>query len=161
VTLSSVENRAQLIYGFLRGNMGVRFSKAEVLHATGLEPGTKSEAAMRRARDIATADGLHFPPAVPATGFGYMVTELADDAIEPTIHMAKIEAGVRARKEVGEEFIADRLRGIEDPALRRTMTNYLRTKQKIARFSAEMQREVDDQMVELIAVQREVRANNN
>lgn len=100
-----VENRAHLIFDFLVTRLNKGFTIAELCRALGLQDGATTRAAIRRARALATEAGLHFPPAIAANGFTYKVTDLAENAMRPTAQMGRVEAGVRARKEDGIEFL--------------------------------------------------------
>jgi hypothetical protein len=91
---ATVDGRAGAIYDYLRGRLNRGTTLAELLAATGLENSAKTRQAIRRAREMATADGLNFPPAVPATGYVYVVTDAAELALDPTLHTTKIEAGL-------------------------------------------------------------------
>lgn len=148
-----VENRAHLIYDFLSKNLGVGFTITQLCQKLSLRPGSTTTAAIRRAREMATEAGFHFPPAVPATGQQYMVTKLPGDALDPSLHMARIEAGVRARKNDGVEFMRRRLREV-DPQDRPIVRAYVNIEQKTERALAELRKEADDLIVEMVKLRR-------
>lgn len=154
--MSTTDERATLIYAFLHQHLGQKFTLAELLARTSLQPGAKTTAAIRKARDRATAEGLHFPPAVPANGFTYTVTALAMDAVEPTVHMRKIEAGVRHRAEVGADFMA-----ANRAQLSPDMREALEAERAVRAAFATAQRAVDDMVVALARSAKEVRAASN
>jgi hypothetical protein len=132
----TVDERAAAIYGYLRAHPGRKVSRAALLAATGLQPGTKTDTAIRRARDLATADGLHFPPAVPANGFTYTVTRVRDEAVEPMVHMVKIAAGVARRAGDGAEFIATAIESLDEPT--RALAEVLIPMQRAMQAQAEV-----------------------
>ena len=151
-----VQNRAERIYGFLLANMGTGYTKADLCKELEIGPGSTTEAAIKRARDMATEAGYHFPPAVPAQGFKYMVTDLAADAIDPTIHMSRIEAGVRARKETGMEFLRRERRNLapdERPIADMMLAFYDQTRTTMAAF----QKSADDFVAQSVKTRREQR----
>jgi hypothetical protein len=149
-----VEDRAQRIFAYLRKHLGQRFTIDQLCRALGLQDGATTRAAIRRARDLATEAGLHFPPAVPHTGFTYVVTNLPGDALDPALHMARIEAGVRLRKEDGIEYMRRRLRDV--PAdLRPVARAFVNIERKTERALAELRREADDMIVEMVKIRRD------
>jgi|SRR5262245_7914440 len=150
--MSTVEERAELAYRHLRDHLGQRFTLAELCQATGLQPGAKTQAAIRAARDMATRDGLHFPPAIAATGYTYTVTDVAMDALDPSLHMRRIEAGVRARAEDGEEFMRREAR-----QLPRELRSVLKQQRQARQGLAQAQRAMDDMVIELVKLRREER----
>jgi hypothetical protein len=155
--MSSVAARGEEIYEHLAARLGQRFTMAELCAALNLQPGAKTQAAIRAARDMATAAGLHFPPAVPQNGFTYAVTNLPGDALDPTLHMSRIEAGVRARADVGYEFMRRNLRQV--PAeLRPIARAALDVREATQTALAQTQRAMDDMVVELVKLRREQRA---
>lgn len=154
--MSTVDERADLIYAWLHQRLGQQFTMPQLCQALGLQPGTKTTAAIRRARDIATQAGLHFPPAVPQNGYTYTVTSLPGDALDPAIQMSRIEAGVRARADVGYEFMRRHRRQI--PAdLRPVVDAALQVQQTTRRALAEAQRAMDDMTIAIVKVRRQQR----
>jgi hypothetical protein len=148
-----VENRAHLIYDYLCQHLGEGFTIDELCHAVGINDGATTRSAIRRARDLATEAGLHFPPAVPTTGFTYLVTRLPGDALDPALHMARIETGVRIRKQDGTEYMRRHLRDVP-PELRPIARAFVNIERKTERALAELRREADDMIVELVALRR-------
>lgn len=148
-----VEQRAEAIFTYLRRHMGEGLTIAELCTLLRINDGATTRRAINRARDLATAEGLHFPPAVPANGLRYMVTNLAVDALDPSLHMARIEAGVRARKQNGVEFMRRRLRDV--PAEYRPVARaFVNIELKTERALAELRREADDMIVEMVKLRR-------
>jgi len=148
-----VENRAHLIYDFLVKNLGKGYTITELCRALSLQPGSTTTAAIRRARELATEAGYHFPPAVPATGHVYMVTNLPGDALDPTLHMARIETGVRARKNDGIDYMRRRLRDV-DPQDRPVARAFINIERKTEKALAELRKEAEDMIVELVKLRR-------
>lgn len=99
------ENLAHLFYDYLTAHLGQKFTFNELCFAVGITPRESVRPAIKLARTMATEAGYHFPPAVPANKHTYTITRLAEDALDPSIHMARIERGVRLRKEDGVEFM--------------------------------------------------------
>lgn len=154
--MTTLDDRAVVIYAFLRNHLGERYTLEKLCQKLGLRPGTRTRAAIRRARDLATADGLHFPPAVPANGCTYVVTELAEDAIDPALHMSRIEAGARKRADNGFEFMRK-----EEKTLPRewrpSIKGYIALRDEQRRSQAAQQRILDDMVVEIAQARREAR----
>jgi len=148
-----VENRAQRIFVFLRDGFPEQYTIDELCQALDINDGATTRTAITRARDLATAQGLHFPPAVPANGFTYKVTKLPGDALDPALHMARIEAGIRARKEDGVEYMRRRLRDVS-PELRPVARAFVNIERKTERALAELRREADDMIVEMVKLRR-------
>lgn len=147
-----VEDRAQRIFAFLR-DCGRSYDLPGLCRVLKINDGATTRSAIRRARDLATAAGLHFPPAVPANGFQYMVTNLPGDALDPALHMARTEAGVRARKQNGIEFMRRRMRDV--PAEYRPVARaFVNIELKTERALAELRKEADDMIVEMVKLRR-------
>jgi hypothetical protein len=154
--MSTVEERGTHIYEYLKARLGKKYSIHQLCKALDLYPGAKTAAGIRYARDLAVADGLHFPPAVPANGFTYTVTSLAEDALDPTLHMSRIEAGVRIRADVGYEFMRHHERNLPKE-LKPIVKAALAMQSSARRAQAEAQRTMDDMVVELVKLRRETR----
>jgi hypothetical protein len=153
-----IEHRAEAIYTFLTLHLGHGYTIRELCDELDISPGTTTRTAITRARDLATEAGLHFPPAVPQNGFRYMVTGLAADAVDPTLHMTRIEAGVRRRKEDGIEFL--RREGRYLPADLKPIASYMVTTFDTTRRAlGELQRAADDMVAELVKVRHEMRSD--
>jgi len=117
--VSKVDDRAQVILDYLSTHLGQRVTRPQLLAATGLSNSAGTDAAIRRARDMASAQGLHFPPAIRRRGDLmplYLVTDQAADAILPTRRMHAIANGVRRREEVGLDFMAAHADQLDDTA---------------------------------------------
>jgi len=141
--VSAVDDRAEQIYAFLAMNQGQRFTLGQLCEQLGIMPGAKTTTAIRRARDLAAADGLHFPPAVPQNQHTYTVTGDAIDAIAPAVQMSRIAQGVERRAEVGYEFAeagADEL----PPLLRIAVVARQETARETARYKLAMDNLVSD-----------------
>lgn len=109
MTRSRVDDRAQLIYDFLKANLNTVYKIGDLLGALDLNDGTTTRTAIRRARGLAVEDGLCFPVACPANGFTYCVTDNPSAALDPAIHLGGIGLGVGVRKDVHDEFIRSRM----------------------------------------------------
>jgi hypothetical protein len=135
--VSTVNERAQVIFDYLSTHLGQGFTLEQLLAATGLENGTKTANAIRRARDIATANGLHFPPAIKVRGGVplYRVTDQAADAVRPTQRMHAIARGVRRREEVGLDFMTAHQEQL-DPAAQAELVLVQQTRTAIAAIQA-------------------------
>lgn len=156
--MSTLDERAAVIYAFLRTHPGKRYTLPELCAKLGLQPGAKTRAAIHRARGLATDDGLHFPPAVPANGMTYTVTELAEDALDPAMHMSRIEAGARARADIGYEFMRRQEKTLPKdlrPALKATLA----IRDEIKRSQAAMLRIWEDHVVDMVKARREDRTD--
>jgi hypothetical protein len=117
--VSTVDQRATAIYEYLRERLGQGVTRWQLLQALNLQPGSKTDTAIRRARDIATASGYHFPPAIKVKGGGdplYRITDQAADAILPTRRMHAIARGVQRREEVGLDFMTANADQLDDVA---------------------------------------------
>ena len=148
-----VDERAEAIFTYLHRHMGEGFTITELCAALRINQGETTRSAIRRARALATASGLHFPPAVPHTGFRDMITNLAVDALDPALHMARVEAGVRARKQDGIEYMRRRLRDV--PAEYRPVARaFVNIELKTERVLAELRHEADDMILEIVKLRR-------
>lgn len=94
-----IRRRAEALYKFFQNHTDESFTMAEACAGIGASPGKRSSAAMRHVRNWAEADGWFFPPAVPAAGFRYVLTKDVNNLPDPALHMARIEVGVRKRKQ--------------------------------------------------------------
>ena len=151
-----VDNRAQMIYQFLLAHRGERFTMPQLCASLDINPGTTTRTAIRRARDLATADGHHFPPAVPQNGHGYMVTDLAADALDPTLQMGRIRDGVQARENAGIAFMKAQ-RDTLDKADRPLVDSYIEVADITTKALASIQRSFDDTIMFLVKQRRKVR----
>lgn len=151
-----VENRAHLIYEHLALHMGEGFTLRQLCEDLDIQPGSTTRSAISRARDLATEAGLHFPPAVPQNGHTYKVTKLAADALDPTLHMGRIRAGVAQRENTGVEFMK-RERAKLPPDLRPIVTSYIELKDVIDKTQAQIQRSFDDAVIAFVKARREQR----
>lgn len=151
-----VDNRAHLIYDFLALHLGDGFTMPDLCAELGITDGSTTRAAIRRARDLATEAGLHFPPAIAANDFTYRVTRLAEDALDPALQMARIERGVRLRKEDGYEFIRRERRSM--PAEMRPVADLLLTVHDQTKVAlAAIQKAMDDYVVSIIGGRKDQR----
>ena len=158
-TRNRVDNRAHLIYDFLAEHMGEGYTMPELCIELDIHDGSTTRAAIRRARDLATEAGYHFPPAIAANGFQYKVTTLAADALDPALQMSRIERGVRVRKEDGYEFIRRERRTM--PADMRPLADLLLTvHDNTQRALSAVQKAMDDYVVSLMSARREQRKND-
>lgn len=105
-----VASRAEQIYTFLRDHQETPYRLPDLLAELGMRDGTTTRSAIKHARLLAEADGLCFPVAVPANGWVYVVTTDPIAVLDPTLHLARIEQGVRTTKERHEDFIRPRLK---------------------------------------------------
>lgn len=153
-----VENRAHLIYEYLALNMGQGFTLPQLCEELDIQPGSTTRSAISRARDLATEAGLHFPPAVPQNGHTYRVTNLAADALDPTLHMGRIRRGVTHRENTGVEFMK-RERSKLPPDLKPIVTSYIELKEVIDKTQAQIQRSFDDAVLAFVKVRRDQRAD--
>lgn len=106
---SRVQERAEIIYSFLREHLNTPYTIDELLSALSLHDGSTTRAAIRAARDLAAEDGLCLPVACWENGRTYCVTDVGAAAIDPSIHLGKIALGVGVRKDVHDEFIRARM----------------------------------------------------
>jgi len=155
-TRNRVDERAHRIYDFLVARLGAGFTLIELCRGLGIRPGSTTTAAIRRARDLATEAGQHFPPAVPANGQRYMVTQDPGDALDPTLHMGRIGQGVQVREQVGIDFMEREMRAM--PAdLKPIAAFYLKAQKTKQRAAAELQKAADDMVVDLVKLRRSQR----
>lgn len=157
-TRNRVENRAHLIYDYLTkdGNFGNGFTKPQLCKSLRIKPSATTEAAIRRARDLAAEAGYHFPPAVPQNGHRYKVTRLAEDALDPTLQMERIRSGVERRANVGRKFM-EREKAKLPPDVRPLVTAYLTLKDQVEKSQATIQRAFDDAVIATVKARRETR----
>jgi hypothetical protein len=151
--VSTVDERATIIYAFLREHQGEKFTLGELCTELDLEPGQKTQTAMRQARDLATAAGLHFPPAVPANGFTYTVTDLPEDAFDPAMHMERIVSGVQRRADVGWDYLK-RHQGELGDDVRPVVLALLEMQESLQGYSAAIRKAFDDLIVATIRSRR-------
>jgi hypothetical protein len=157
--VNGVEARGQRIFEFLSQRLDQGFTLEEICGELQIHPGDKTRRAMRHARRIATEQGLHLPPATPGGGFRYWVTASPGLAVDGTLQMAAVEAGVRRRKEIGVEFI-EATRRDADPADRPIINALLSAETRIRDAVAQMDAVRDDVVKALIASRREQRNQN-
>lgn len=151
-----VENRAHMIYDHLVINMGRKFSMSDLCVSLGITDSATTRSAVRRARDLASESGLHFPPAVPQNGCTYTVTDLPELALDPSLHMARVESGVRARKEDGIEFMR-RERHKLPSELRPVVDMHLTVHDAARQALGTIQKAADDMVIGLVKARRETR----
>lgn len=154
-----VQIRAEAIYDYLLSLNGDGVTLPDMCTALGFEGGSTTRTAISRARDMATAEGLHFPPAVPANGMTYRVTSLPGDALDPTLHMARIEDGVRRRKDDGMDFMR-RLEKELPPDLRPIAKAFLAINDKTTEAIAGIRRAADEMAIELVKLRRHDRSRD-
>lgn len=104
-----VNDRAQLIYDFLKLNLNTVYKIGDLLTELDLNDSKTTRTAIRRARGLAEKDGLCFPVACPANGFTYCVTDNPAAVLDPSIHLGTIGVGVGVRKDVHDEFMRSRM----------------------------------------------------
>jgi hypothetical protein len=155
-----VENRAQMIYTHLMLHRNETFTMPQLCKALGIHDSSTTRTAIRRARDLATEAGYHFPPAVAANGHTYTVTELPERALDPSLHMARIETGIRERKENGIEFMR-RERSKLPADLRPVVDMHLTVHDAARQALGTIQKAADDMVVNLVAARREQRKSED
>lgn len=106
------------------------FRISELCQALKVANNDTTHRAIRRARELAEADGLHFPVACPANDFSYTVTDDPAAAFDPVLHLARIAQGVEATKQVGVEFMEGHVKRLEPLA-----AAYLALEQEMARVA--------------------------
>ncbi len=151
--MSTVDERTAIIYAFLREHKGQKFTLGELCTELDLEPGHKTQTAIRQARDLATAAGLHFPPAVPANGFTYTVTDLPEDALDPAMHMERIVSGVQRRADVGWDYL-HRHQGELGDDVRPIVLALGEMQEALQQHSAAIRKAFDDLIVATIKARR-------
>lgn len=151
-----VKTRARAIYAHLRANLNTPFTIDELLVEVGYQDGATTRSAIRRARDLAQADGLCLPVACPANDNTYCVTDHPGAVVDPAIHLGNIALGVGARKDVHDEFIRSRLAQLSPTE--RAMITSLDKFDAAAREQREAHHEV---MKAMVAMRREQRVENN
>lgn len=134
--MSTTTERGEQVYAYLAAHLNQPHTRSALLAAVGLNPGHGTDAAIRHAREMATAAGLHFPPAVPGNGYTYWVIDQPEDAIIPTRHMFKVAAGVEYRTAVGVEFMAANAAQFTHPRLRAVAIEGARVQADKARHAA-------------------------
>lgn len=110
-----VQVRAERIYLHLREHLNQPFRIADLCKALAITNNATTQRAIRRAREMAEAEGLHFPVACPANDFSYTVTDDPAAAFDPVLHLARIAQGVEATKQVGVDFMQQHKKEL-DPA---------------------------------------------
>lgn len=155
-----VDDRARLIYDYLLGLGGQGVTMPELCEALQLQDGSTTRSAIRRARDLATKDGLHFPPAVPQNDMTYRVTSLPGDALDPALQMSRIESGVRNRKEDGLNFMR-RLERELPRDLRPIAKHFIATQETTREALAKIQASADQAALQLVKLRREDRASKD
>ncbi len=155
-TRNRVENRAQMIYDHLVTHMGQKFTMPDLCQSLGITDGATTRSAVRRARELSTGAGYHFPPAVPQNGMTYTVTDLPELALDPSLHMSRIESGVRARKEDGIEFMR-RERHKLPLELRPVVDMHLTVHDAARQALGTIQKAADDMVIGLVKARREGR----
>lgn len=159
MTRNRVDNRAELIYNHLALHMGKGFTMPALCRAVGITDSATTRAAIRRARDLATEAGYHFPPAIAANGFEYRVTNLAEDALDPTLQMSRIETGVRKRKETGIEFMRRERKGLPSE-LRPIVDMHLTIFDATVKALGTIQAAADDMVIELVKARKRQRKDD-
>lgn len=153
--MSRIDLRAQRIYCFLEEHRGEGYTMPQLCSALGIQPGAMTTTAIRRARDIATDNGLHFPPAVPANGFTYKVTSAAEDAIDPTLAMGRIRQGVTRREQVGIDFMRQERRRVHGPD--RKALDAVMAAHEFEVAAAKVRQTAEDLAMEVVRLRREQR----
>lgn len=104
--MSTVDDRAQNILAWLLANQGRRGVRRHTMLAElGLSPGSKTDQAMKRAWQMATAIGMHFPSACYSNGWEMHVTTDPVEAIRPLAQLLAIANGVLTRAGDAAEFL--------------------------------------------------------
>jgi hypothetical protein len=91
--MSTVDERGARLYEIMKAKLNKTFTRQKLLMVTGYENSDKFDRAMRRARDLAEADGLFLPCACPAAGWVYCVTDDPRSMIDPTIWIRRVAEG--------------------------------------------------------------------
>lgn len=152
-TRNRVDDRAQAIFEYLKRHLGDGYTLSDLCAAVGIRPGATTTHAIRRARDLATEAGLHFPPAVPRTDFLYRITDYPGHAIDPTLHMSRIASGAQQRATIGVDFMRGRLKEV-DPADRPAAAVLVRLHVERRKAHALLDRAADDALAQLIELRR-------
>jgi hypothetical protein len=150
--MSTIAVRGQIIFEYLAAHLNEPHTRAELLAAVNLNPGSGTDAAIRRARELATAAGLDFPPAVPGTAYTYMITDQAINAVIPVGHMHAIAAGVNQRVAIEFAFIKATADTVEHPVLRRRLVKAAEVQAEKARATVAY----DAQLAGLLAEARHI-----
>jgi aminopeptidase-like protein len=104
--MSTVDERATDILAWMINNRhrhGVR--RHTMLAELGLNEGTKTYQAIRRAAFLAHEIGQHVPAACWSNGYEHHITTDPHDAIQPAAHLMKIAVGVLRRAGLAYEFM--------------------------------------------------------
>lgn len=154
--MSTIDDRAREIYDFLFERQGERFTMSQLCEQLHLSPGAKTTAAIRRARDLAANDGLHFPPAVPQNSYTYTVTAVPLEAIAPAMQMSAIARGVERRAQIGYDF-AEQGAAQLPPQVRIAIA----ARQEVVRGAAHSMKVIDDLVVQLAKVMADEARESN
>lgn len=106
---SRVADRAGKIYDFLKANINTLYTFDDLCRALGLQDGSTTRAAIRRARGLAEEDDLCFPVACWDNGLTYCVTDDPNAVVDSSLHLGSIANGVGVRKDIHDAFIASRM----------------------------------------------------
>lgn len=155
---SRVEDRAHRIYDLLALNLTRKFTIGELCSRLDIQDGSTTRAAIRRARDLATEAGFHFPPAVPQNDMTYTVTNLPGDALYPAVQMSRIGRGVRLREQDGIEYMR-RERAHVPAELRPVVDMHLSVYDAARTALGTIQQAADDMVVALVRARREQRTS--
>lgn len=104
-----VANRAQRIYDYLKQRQGEAFRKADVLNALDLNDSKTTRTAIKRARELAQADGLYMAIPVYENGYTTCVTDDPRAAMDAALWLVGVENGVRVPRHIADEFVKARM----------------------------------------------------
>lgn len=154
---SRVEDRAHIVLDFLCEHLNERFTYPSLLAVLDLPNSGTTRSAIKRMRDLAEDRGLFSPPAVPANGFTYTVSDQPINALDPALHMGRIESGVGRRRRKLARVLRDgrdRIPAGEQPQA----DMFMRVENFRADMDEKLQALVDDLNSDLISARRKARA---
>jgi hypothetical protein len=155
-----VAERAEQIYSYLKADLNRPHLIGDILHKLKIKDGATTRAAIKRARELATADGLHFPTACPANNFSYTVTNDPSAAFDPVLHLARLAQGVQATKKVGVDFMDEHVREMQ-PSDRAMAKGYLAFEKTIEDAVSTVQAAAAELTKATVSARREMRSESS
>jgi hypothetical protein len=101
---SNIETNAKRIFGWLARHRGEKFQFGEVCYELGLPTSKTTKAALRLVAALAEQSGLYLTVPCHENGWTLALTNDITEWPRPDRQLARIQAGIEARREQGFSF---------------------------------------------------------
>ncbi len=139
-------SRASLIFNYaLARGLDAEFDYARMCYDLEIEPGNGTRQAVRRAAELAAAQGLCLTSACVANGYQMRLTAYdADAAVDSMLHVGRTRLGVHGRERLLGEFVEAHAQAGDDAAILAVVSKHTR---EVEEATVRMNEQIYEQLI--------------